>query len=147
MWNLNLLFGDWGKSKEMGRGPDLINNSNSFPGSSFLPVIYVRDIKWDFLAPKLFLRKLWVGLCCRTSVYWESGKSRLFESRIELKYTCGRYGRENKKRKKWKWKLICLSNIPFCVCWRYRNSVYWMSGGRLIPELNLNRIYMWKLKY
>ena len=50
------------KDKEMGRDPDLINNSNSFPGSSFLPVIYARNIKCDFWAVKHFLLQLWVCL-------------------------------------------------------------------------------------
>ena len=72
-WN-NFFSGEV-ENKEMGRGPDLINNSNGFPGSSFLPVIYVRDIKCDSLDLKLsftnILGMLMLQNFCLLEVCWK----------------------------------------------------------------------------
>ena len=69
------FFSEEIENKEMGRGPDLINNSNGFPGSSFLPVIYVRDIKCDSLYLKLsftnILGMLMLQNFCLLDVCWK----------------------------------------------------------------------------
>ena len=145
----------------MGRDPDLINNSNSFPDSPFFTSDLRKGHKTWFFGSKTFpsttLGEFMLQKFCLLEVWW---KPFIWERNLNQIYM-GKVNQdmlvEKKDGRNWHGMLTIDRNEEVCMGFRSvkifllrlcgcLNSVYWMSGRRLSRELNLNQIYMWKVK-